>query len=577
MDKKFSVIDSLLAKGIINLRLEYLIINKFRYFESQTKVSFEHPFTVLVGKNGSGKSTFLKLIKSLAKDRNPDHYFFETEWDNFDNDPDIEFQYKIDGSEFREFKTKYFGWVFSPKNMEFDNNKSIKAYLENPENKTFNKILNFEFKHYIGSFEKNTFFDNQTKRVDLKYKAEYARKVTKKIQQSIDTKNSKEEQAKLTQISKKNIDKINGILGKNYNEIKIIEHRFFNGTWGTSIIFKSDTVYSEANSGSGEFIIANVINELSAIPNNSIVLLDEPELSLHPGSQKRFLEYLLDLIIEKKLQIIVSTHSPIFIEKIPSSCIKNFILSNNNIVRIEEEGNYLNAFINIEYSYDMPNIIVEDVLAKNILEKVIENENLTGQFNVRFYPGGASSIKTSLITTFSKIDDSMKFVLFDGDMFIKEAIDLSTIPELSKTKDFLKHEIKSMTNINVSKFSFHADGSKRESNEEQKKELYKKYIEFYRNNVYFFPEKIPEDIIFSLDFLKQIKQIFPNTNNLCMKPIEEEGNSKEKFNIVSNQLSIRIDTLYDLFITNFILCKTSNYDQIKEILQSILKKSKGVI
>jgi len=569
---KLQTIEKLYSKGVINNALEYFKICNFRQFEANVSVGFDHPLTVLVGKNGAGKSTFLKLIKSIAKGRSPNDYFFETEWDKFNDQGLSEFQYKLNDKEFRELKTVHFDWIFSTLDKTLETNKEIKEYLVNPLIKTFNKITDVEFKLLIGAFEKNTFFDNQTSKSDLTKKADYASRVTKKVQQSIDTKSNNGKKAKSIILNEKCIRAVNTILGKEYDEIKIVNHRFFSGIWGTSIIFKSGVIYSEANSGSGEFIVSNIVHKLSHIPNESLLLLDEPELSLHPGAQKRLLEYFLDLIIEKKIQIILSTHSMSFVELIPSVCIKNFIFNKNGKVTIEQGVNYLNAFDNLELSYDIPDIIVEDVLAKKVLEKVIDNENLVNQFKISYFSGGSSSIKTSLVTTFSKVGDNNKYIIFDGDMYKSDVIDLSSVPEQDKTNQYLESEIKKITGVNIKSFPFHVDGGKNGSNESQKKERYEKYINYYRDRVYFLPQKIPEDIIYDRNY---VLSIFPSID---ISRVDSENDSKDKFKVISDEVSVSVKALYELFTSYFVRNKkqSSEYVKISNILKKVLSLSKGI-
>lgn len=45
----------------------------------------------------------------------------------------------------------------------------------------------------------------------------------------------------------------------------------------------------------------------------NIILLDEPEMGLHPDLQRQFIEYLVKLSKEKQIQFFISTHSPIFL------------------------------------------------------------------------------------------------------------------------------------------------------------------------------------------------------------------------------------------------------------------------
>ena len=44
--------------------------------------------------------------------------------------------------------------------------------------------------------------------------------------------------------------------------------------------------------------------------NDSIILIDEPEISLHINWQEKFIDNLLLALSGKKCQIIISTHSP---------------------------------------------------------------------------------------------------------------------------------------------------------------------------------------------------------------------------------------------------------------------------
>ncbi|TMO69794.1 hypothetical protein CWC17_18900 [Pseudoalteromonas sp. S3785] len=140
----------------------------------------------------------------------------------------------------------------------------------------------------------------------------------------------------------------------------------------------------------------------------------------------------------------------------------------------------MNAFNNLEISYDSPIIIVEDSLAKKIFEKIIENERLSGQFNVCYFSGGASSIKTTLITTASKIDDDNRFFILDGDMYKCDVTDLSEVAEITKTTQYLEKEINRITGIKIKNFTFNVDGGVNGSNENQKVDLYTKYINFYK-------------------------------------------------------------------------------------------------
>jgi predicted ATP-binding protein involved in virulence len=88
------------------------------------------------------------------------------------------------------------------------------------------------------------------------------------------------------------------------------------------IIFSQDQGFSFIDSdtnlelsldklSSGEQNIIVILYRLIfQIPENSLVLIDEPEISLHLGWQRSFLNILSEIIAINPMDIIISTHSP---------------------------------------------------------------------------------------------------------------------------------------------------------------------------------------------------------------------------------------------------------------------------
>ena len=158
-------------------------------------------------------------------------------------------------------------------------------------------------------------------------------------------------------------------------------------------------------------------------------------------------------------------------------------------------------------------------------------------------------------------------------MFKSEVVDLSLVPEIEKTESYLEDKIKLITDINVKSFHFHVDGGKQGSNKKQKLELYERYINYYRSNVSFLPNKIPEDIIYERSYVLCVFSC------VDISKLDSIDNSKDKFKELSEQTSITVESLYDLFISYLILQRTncSEYLDIVDLLKSILSKSKGVV
>lgn len=72
-----------------------------------------------------------------------------------------------------------------------------------------------------------------------------------------------------------------------------------------------------------------VLNLLSVIKNNSLVLIDEPETALHPNLEIDFIKLLKNILIEFDSFAIIATHSAIITREVPSPFVK--------VIKLDEE------------------------------------------------------------------------------------------------------------------------------------------------------------------------------------------------------------------------------------------------
>ncbi|HIC77639.1 MAG TPA: ATP-binding protein, partial [Sulfurovum sp.] len=84
-----------------------------------------------------------------------------------------------------------------------------------------------------------------------------------------------------------------------------------------SINLSNGLSYSNFNMGAGEEVIISIISRMAELPEHSIVLIEELELGLHPKAQKVLIEKLFYIVLEKKLQLIFTTHSPFLFDAMP--------------------------------------------------------------------------------------------------------------------------------------------------------------------------------------------------------------------------------------------------------------------
>ena len=115
--------------------------------------------------------------------------------------------------------------------------------------------------------------------------------------------------------------------------------------------------YTEKNFSLGEVLILNALFQLENISDNSLVLIDEIELALHPKVQVRFLKFLERLAQAKNLTVILSTHS--------SSLIRQA----TNLIYLER--NSLNGLVTVEYkcfaALALQNMAIQDEIIPDLV------------------------------------------------------------------------------------------------------------------------------------------------------------------------------------------------------------------
>ena len=77
--------------------------------------------------------------------------------------------------------------------------------------------------------------------------------------------------------------------------------------------------YAEPNMGFGEARMIHIIKTLEALPEKSLIILEEPETSLHPSAQHKFGQFLVDVSIHRRHQIFISTHSEYLLAALPDA------------------------------------------------------------------------------------------------------------------------------------------------------------------------------------------------------------------------------------------------------------------
>ena len=110
--------------------------------------------------------------------------------------------------------------------------------------------------------------------------------------------------------------KLNNVL----NEIRLIINGEFeeneNGLLFSESEIKNPIPLSNVSTGIKVFLVIKRLLELGEIKEHDILILDEPEIHLHPDWQIKFAEILVLLQKEFNLTILLTTHSPYFLHAI---------------------------------------------------------------------------------------------------------------------------------------------------------------------------------------------------------------------------------------------------------------------
>ncbi|MBI5898670.1 MAG: AAA family ATPase [Rhodocyclales bacterium] len=285
------------------------------------------------------------------------------------------------------------------------------------------------------------------------------------------------------------------ILGRDYAEARWIRHRLFKGDGGVSIIFKTEHGrYSEAFAGSGEVAVTSCVLQIMRAKKGTLVLLDEPEVSLHPGAQERLLAFLAQTARRMQIQVVFSTHSPHFIAALPDEAIKSFFQMPDGSFSVIAATHPYAAFRRLGATGGGEVlVIVEDRLAQGVVGQAISmivDEAARKVFRVEFVSGGAASILNIRIPVFMDQADEM-LVLLDGDQRkVDKVQDPDEIP-VSKNGTLEKTIVDQVGATP----SFLIDGGTGGGNAKQKIRARRKYLSWVCNNLDYIPTSCPEELV----------------------------------------------------------------------------------
>lgn len=510
--------------------INYIRFPCFKNLELNTQIDFDFPLTVIVGQNGTNKSSILRAIQGC-----PEGYSLGNFWFSTDLDPIIG-----EGNK----RPRYIYGYFQPqakRNVEVIKTRIQRNYSgsqkvnpdywepsrplksdgmeDMPELKDGEKLLGrtksrwnliskdvvfLDFRSEISSYDKFFYHGDLSKRTSYKSKQDFIRRRSGFLKEVVDEELSSKKlfrgqkehvQAnKLLSDSERHV--ISAILGRDYTRIRLVEHRFFDMNGSSVILESNDLKYSEAFAGSGEFAVVMLVHKVLSAKEASLIILDEPEVSLHPGAQIRLVNFLIQEIKAHKHQVVIGSHSPFIIGQLPKQAIKTLFNDPSiNEVRAIHETYADEAFFHLGSSSDAKyRIFVEDALAAEFVLRALrlKGEATFKLFEVVFMPGGVADLRQSFILPEALSNGSRSLFILDGDERSRTKICQSGMLDIPDNQ--LDQVIQDLSNGQLIKFP--KDGGKDPDIEKKLIKNKRQFCDFFLEYVSFLPGNgTPEDFI----------------------------------------------------------------------------------
>lgn len=546
-----------------------------------SKIDFKFPLTVLVGENGCGKSSVLQALENVSAGKSLSQRWFSTSVDPIPDNARPCFWYSYYNAEagrtvqilntrikkkFKDGSENPDYWEPSRPVAKYGMELFDEKYANTPGatgsrwNGTKRKVEYIDFREEISAFDKYFYFGIEPHK---KTKQEYIRQRSKNLKKAIDGKLKNDLLRSIVNLVPEEVSILSDILDKQYQSVKIIEHKFYS-KWGTSVYFSqgvSDASfsgkYSEAFAGSGESAVAKLVHKIFKAQEGTLLLLDEPEVSLHPGAQKRLLNYILENVRDKGLQVVISTHSPAIVEELPPEAIVVMNQTAQNKFSPIQNVAASVAFQYIGHSdTEKKKIIVEDSAAKLLVERALKSYDEKALIDIICHPGGAKDIYKEAVVL-SRLKTVKTFLFLDGDQ--RKDIPIGTeVADCDLDKELLK-----ITGVLSKELGFVADSGKED---EQLPKEKRAYLNFLKSNCRFLPLNTPEEI-----FWKCSKKSPQGNIDESKKDAYKDAIKKESEKDMGGEVSANDIATYYKKLCNAIPAKNPIMEEIVNLLKEIVK------
>ena len=560
-----------------HIHIERVWFPNYRSIREGQALPFDFPITALLGRNGTNKSSILHALYGCPKGATIADFWFETKLDAIPETVNgkkqsVAYRYVGPNGKLveclkarapRTIRTKQ--GRADPDYWEAVKPSSVYGFKPGTEREPPMdlEVEHLDFRGELPAFDKYFYFpDAAHLAVRRKYariagklrkeyrKQDYLRQRAARLRNMIDSEG--------VALTEEELAVIRYILERDYDAGKFLEHSLFHGHQGTTLLFSTKSLaseYSEAFAGSGESAATLLVHRVLSVEDGSLILLDEPETSLHPRAQQRLMEFLAHYAVRKRLQIVLATHSFDLVERLPSKAIRVLESASNGKITIATSYSAREALYEIGTPGPGKRVYVEDERAKMILLPALSaaSTHAASAIRIEVRSGGTSQIFKDL-QTHSAVGTQNLFFVLDGDH--RPEHDLPESDDLPQGKEKLEKIISEYTK---------GPNKKGPSLTFKTARAATAHIEFLRDFVFFLPGDRPEDLVWSEEAALDLLEI----DDLPDSVLEAEAGKERLSTLAKLVVGMEEDAIFQLFVTKFLRSSRQELRDLQTILDRI--------